>query len=219
MCCAARWKYRTQKIAKSRHLGTIAQLCRAISSQLRHISTIEKKLVKHQCLPHVSSQYDELRPTSGSSGWDLLAGFRLPCKFQRVSRLGSVTARHSSQTLRRWTQGATYIRQGGNHVGHRPTFYFVCILKDFRDTTESLYDIVKRQFSLPFSGPMWTEPRVTGLQITVVGCLMVVSAILIQVCQTDGQTRFDNMWCTRHMRRTVKQERSAVAEMGDRWPQ
>jgi len=23
-----------------------------------------------------------------------------------------------SQTLRRWTDGATYIRQGGHHVGH-----------------------------------------------------------------------------------------------------
>jgi len=23
-----------------------------------------------------------------------------------------------SQTLRRWTEGATYIRQGGHHVGH-----------------------------------------------------------------------------------------------------
>ena len=27
-----------------------------------------------------------------------------------------------SQTLRRWTEGATYIRQGGHQVGHRPTF-------------------------------------------------------------------------------------------------
>jgi len=27
-----------------------------------------------------------------------------------------------SQTLRRWTEGATYIWQGGHHVGHRPTF-------------------------------------------------------------------------------------------------
>jgi len=27
-----------------------------------------------------------------------------------------------SQTLRRRTQGATYIRQGAHHVGHRPTF-------------------------------------------------------------------------------------------------
>ena len=31
------------KIAKNRHLGTIAQLCRAISLQLRHVSTIGKK--------------------------------------------------------------------------------------------------------------------------------------------------------------------------------
>ena len=29
--------------AKNRHLGTIPQLCRAISSQLRHVSTIRKK--------------------------------------------------------------------------------------------------------------------------------------------------------------------------------
>jgi len=32
------------------HLCTIAQLCQAISSQLRHVSTI-KKLVKQQYLP------------------------------------------------------------------------------------------------------------------------------------------------------------------------
>ena len=34
-----------KKVAKNRHLGTIPQLCRAISSQLRHISTIGKKLL------------------------------------------------------------------------------------------------------------------------------------------------------------------------------
>jgi len=38
---------------KNRHLGAIAQLRRAISSQLRHISTIGKKLVKQQYL-HMS---------------------------------------------------------------------------------------------------------------------------------------------------------------------
>ena len=32
-----------KKVVKNRHLGTIAQLCRAISSQIRHISTIGKK--------------------------------------------------------------------------------------------------------------------------------------------------------------------------------
>jgi len=86
---AARWKYRTQKVAKNRHL---AQLCRAISSQLRHVSTIGK-LVKHHYVLHMSTQYGELRPTNG---WDPSGSFRHPCKFQRVSRLGSVTARHSS---------------------------------------------------------------------------------------------------------------------------
>ena len=40
MLHAARWKYRTQK---TRHFRTIAQLCRAISSKLRHVSTIGKK--------------------------------------------------------------------------------------------------------------------------------------------------------------------------------
>jgi len=40
-----------KKSPKIHHLGTIAQLCRAISSQLRHVSTIRKKLVKQQCLP------------------------------------------------------------------------------------------------------------------------------------------------------------------------
>jgi len=47
---AARWKYRTQKLCKNRHLRTIAQLCRAISSQIRHISTVGKN-VKQQYLP------------------------------------------------------------------------------------------------------------------------------------------------------------------------
>ena len=36
---------RRKKVAKNRHLGTIAQLCRAISSQLRHVSTIGKNLL------------------------------------------------------------------------------------------------------------------------------------------------------------------------------
>jgi len=39
----------------------------------------------------MSPQYGELRPTNG---WDPSGSLRHPCKFQRVSRLGSVTARH-----------------------------------------------------------------------------------------------------------------------------
>jgi len=32
-----------KKVAKNRHLGTIAQLCRAVSSQVRRVSTIGNK--------------------------------------------------------------------------------------------------------------------------------------------------------------------------------
>jgi len=44
-------------------------------------------------LPHMSQQYCELRPTSG---WDRFVSFGHPSKFQRLSRLGSVTARYFS---------------------------------------------------------------------------------------------------------------------------
>jgi len=53
-----------KKVTKNRHLGTIAQLCWA-SSQLRHVSTIGKKLVKQQYVLQMSPQYGDLRPTSG----------------------------------------------------------------------------------------------------------------------------------------------------------
>jgi len=49
---AARRKYRTQK---NRHLGTIAQLCQAMSSQLKHVSTIGKKLGKQQYVLRMQS--------------------------------------------------------------------------------------------------------------------------------------------------------------------
>jgi len=54
-----------KKSPKSRHLGTIAQVCRAISSQLRHVSTIGKKRAKQQYLLHMSAQHGELQHTSG----------------------------------------------------------------------------------------------------------------------------------------------------------
>jgi len=82
-----------KKLPKIRYLGSITQLYRAISSQLRHVSTIGKKLLKQQYLLHMSSQYGKLRPTNS---WDQFTSLGHPCKFQRVSRLYSLTARHSS---------------------------------------------------------------------------------------------------------------------------
>jgi len=115
-----------KKSPKIGHLGTIAQLCRAISSQLRHLSTIGKKLVKQQYLLHMSPQYGELWPTNG---YDRLAGLGTPSYFNGYRVLAALL--HGtllvgvSQTLRRWTEGVTYIRQGDHRVGHWPTFLVV----------------------------------------------------------------------------------------------
>ena len=61
--CTARASLKIQD-AKNRHLRTIAQLCRAIFSQLRYVSTIGKKLLNSNIF-HMSLQYGELQPTSG----------------------------------------------------------------------------------------------------------------------------------------------------------
>ena len=62
------------KIAQNSTSGHHRTSCRVLSSQLRHVSTIGKKLVKHQYLPHRSSQYGELWPTVGEF-WDTAANF------------------------------------------------------------------------------------------------------------------------------------------------
>ena len=82
-----------KKVAKNRHLGTIPQLCRAVSSQLRHVSTIGKKLVKQQYLLYMSHNMVNFGPLAAEIV-SLVLG--TPANFNRVSRLGSVTARHSS---------------------------------------------------------------------------------------------------------------------------
>jgi len=52
MCCKLLAENTARKNdAKTRHLGTIAQLCQAISSQLRHIQTIGKKLLNSNISP------------------------------------------------------------------------------------------------------------------------------------------------------------------------
>ena len=48
-------------------------------------------------------------------------GFRFVAALLHVTLVVGV-----SQTLRRWAEGATYIWQGGHHVGHWPTCLVVC---------------------------------------------------------------------------------------------
>jgi len=68
------------KWPKIRHLGTIAQLCPAIYSQLRHVSTIRKNLLNSNtsststCL-HNMANFGLLTAEVGSGVWDTPANF------------------------------------------------------------------------------------------------------------------------------------------------
>jgi len=90
---AARWKYRTQKWPKKspseHHRTTLSGWIFTTKACIDN----RKKLVKQQYFLHMSAQYGELRPTSG---WDRFVSLGHPIKFQRLSRLGIITARHSS---------------------------------------------------------------------------------------------------------------------------
>ena len=67
-----------KKVAKNRHLGTIAQLCRAISLQLRHVSTIGKKLLSSNIsstCPHNMVNFGSLAAEIVSLLWGTTANF------------------------------------------------------------------------------------------------------------------------------------------------
>ena len=123
---AARWKCRTQK---NPHLGTIAQLCRAICSQLKHISTTGHKLLTSNTSSTCPHNMANFGPITTENCW---RGSGTPANFNGFRVLAALV--HGtpgvgvSQTLRRWTEGATYIPQGDHHVGHWPTFLVRCFL-------------------------------------------------------------------------------------------
>jgi len=109
--------------AKNRHLRIITQLCRAISLQLRHMLTIGKKLVKQKYILHMSSMahFGPLAAKIGSGVWGTPTNFNGFCVLAALLHCTVVVG--VSQTLQCWIEGATYIWQGGHHVGHWPTFY------------------------------------------------------------------------------------------------
>ena len=82
-----------KKSPKIRYLSTIAQLYPTISSQLRHVSTIGKELIKQQCIPTCPHSMVNFGPLAAEIVSIVLGH---PSKFQRVSHLGYVTARHSN---------------------------------------------------------------------------------------------------------------------------
>jgi len=68
-----------KKVTKNRHLGAIVQLCRAISLQLRHVSTIGKKSLLSSFIsstrPHYMVNFGSLAAEIVSSVWGTPGNF------------------------------------------------------------------------------------------------------------------------------------------------
>ena len=121
---------------KNRHLGTIAQLCRAISSQLRHVSPIREKLVKQQYVLHMSHNMVNFGLLAAEICWRVCG---TPANFQWVSRLGSVTARHSGS-------GCQLSLNKGRHLylPGRPLRWAMAHISSYSHTKHPVHSITQK---------------------------------------------------------------------------
>ena len=137
-------KYRTQK---SRQKSPSGHRCTTLSGYIfatkAHIDN-RKIIIKQQCFPYMPYNMANFDPLVAEICWRV---WGTPANFNRFRVLASLLhgtpVLDVSQTLRRWTESATYIRQGGHHVGHWPAF-----LVSDKPRWPSLYRIVCL-FALP----------------------------------------------------------------------
>jgi len=101
-----------------------------LSSQLKHVLTIGKKLVKHQYLLHVFTQYGELRLTNG---WDRLAGLGTPENFN-VFRVLASLLQSSPEANQTWHDAWP----SPGLVHYINTFGISCFLTEFCHVQNSL---------------------------------------------------------------------------------
>ena len=124
-CCmrlvenTGRKKWRKCNSPSAHHRTTLSGYIFAIKA---HIDNRKKNLLNSNTsptFPYNMVNFGPLAAEIGSEVWGTLAnfnGFRVLAALLHGTLVVGV-----SQTLRRWTEGATYIRQGGHHVGHWPT--------------------------------------------------------------------------------------------------
>jgi len=100
-----------KKITKNRHLHTITQIYQAVSSQLMHVSTIGKKLVKQQYLLQMSPQLANFRSLMAEIGWRV---WGTPANFNGFRMLASLLQRrHSPEANQTLDNGTLYIHFPG----------------------------------------------------------------------------------------------------------
>ena len=127
----ARWKCRTPKIAKNlpsgHHRTTLSGYIFATKACIdNRKKNLLNSYISSTC-PHHMVNFGQLQLRSvGEFG----APQQISTGFVSWQRYCTTLVVGVSQTLRHWTDGATYIWQGGHHVGHWPTFLVDTVLVD-----------------------------------------------------------------------------------------
>ena len=131
MCCT--WlagNAGPKKSPKMRHLGTIAQLCRAISSHLRHVSTVGKNLLNSNTSSTCPDNMVNFGPLLAEICWRvwvtpvIFNGFR----FRILAALLHGTLVVGVSQTAALNKGRHLHSAGGHHIGHWPTFLVVFVL-------------------------------------------------------------------------------------------
>ena len=129
MKCAARGSVQIQDAKKSPSRHHRTNLSGHIFASKACIDNRKKDLLNtntSSTCPHNMVNFGQITAENCWRVWGTPANFK---GFRVLSALLHGTpAVGVSQTLRRWTEGATYIRQGGHHVGHWPTFLVSSVL-------------------------------------------------------------------------------------------
>jgi len=126
---AARWKYRTQKWRKNspsgHHPTTLSGYIFATKARIDN----RKKLLSSNT--YSTGPYNMVKNFGILAAEIVLLVWGTPANFNEFHVLAALL--HGTpvlgvrQTLRPWTEGATYVRQGGHHIGHWPTFLVLFI--------------------------------------------------------------------------------------------
>jgi len=112
-----------KKIAKNSRCG---HHCRTLSGYIFATKArIDDR--KKTCYSNISAHFLTIWWTSAHKRLRSVGEFGVPQQISTGFRILAALLHGTpvvgvSQTLRRWTEGATCIRQGGHHVGHCPTF-------------------------------------------------------------------------------------------------
>jgi len=126
--------------------------------------------------PHNMVNFGPLAAEIGLPVWGTPAnfnGFRILAPLLHGSQVVGV-----SQTLQHWTEGATYVRQGGHHVGHWPTF----LVQFCSNNATDLYHLTSHGTHI--ENIMW--PQITVMPLHPRYTLVILSNVTTVVVESPS---------------------------------